>query len=91
MDWRKDKLSTGANRRRQREQHEPAGGDLSTQMRATMEEVNRREKAETCEKVCLIEKKVDAHEVKIQEHDRRKSSTEGSLPSGIGTKLSRRS
>ena len=37
-------------------------------MRATVEDVVRRGKAETWEKVCPIEKIVDTHEVKIQEH-----------------------
>ena len=57
------------SRRRQRDQLEAALGHLLSQMRITMEEVIRREKAETWERVAQIEKKVDHHESKIKEHD----------------------
>ena len=60
-----------ASRRRQRDQLEAALGDLLSQMRITMEEVIRREKAETWERVAQIEKKVDHHESKIKEHDKK--------------------
>ena len=36
-----------------------------------MEEVIRREKAETWERVTQVEKKVDHHEFKIQEHGKK--------------------
>ena len=59
------------SRRRQREQVEAAPGDVLSQMRIVVEEVIRREKAETWEIVAQIEKKVDLHEFKIQEHDKK--------------------
>ena len=40
-------------------------------MRIMMEEVIRREKAETWERVAQMERKVDHHEFKIQEHDKK--------------------
>ena len=67
------------NRRRRREQRDPVGGDLLAQMRVMMGEVIKKETAETLEKVCPIEKTVEAHETRLQDHDRKFQDLESAV------------